>query len=61
MYYSSELICGTAILKLMMNPNSFNLISFEELQKFKKNVIRFKQNSDEVIKFVEKHKEIKGF
>lgn len=58
-YYSCQLQCNNYFLQIIIKRSQE--LRDEEIRKYRKNIIKFKQNSNDYIKFVEERKQIKGF
>ena len=58
-YYSCQLLANNAFLQLLSKePRD---VTTDEIRRFRKNIIHFKDNADDFIRFIEKNKSIKGF
>lgn len=60
-FYSSQMLCVNQVVAIMAKDGNMELLSLEEVRKFREQLTRFKQDSVRIIEFVEENKEIKGF
>lgn len=60
-YYSSQMLCANSIVAVMAKDVNMELLAVEEVKKFRQLLTKFKQDSSQIIEFVDKNKDIKGF
>ena len=58
LYYSCDMLCCNYFIGLLIKSQN---IRIEDIKKFRKNVVKFKDFANYFINFVEQNKSIKGF
>lgn len=57
LYYSCQMLCNNYFIQLLSKRD----VSTDQIRRYRRHIVKFTQNADEYIKFIENNKTIKGF